>query len=206
MSHRGHPASNTPDAPTRQVTLASTTLDLPNSRPVSRTSSRTPPIEPTNTSSNGYGKKVGGKGHSVKRPPLEEDDFSDFGDDFEDMDDRRPSLHRPTDGRSHQPLLHRDDVEDDAERGRVGYSSPDPSIRPPLFTRRSTMRSRSPDTQAKLATRKKYTYAAFFLGLSLVSFVIQTETAVYIQSDLGWNKAYCMLYVFSLLTLAMTQV
>jgi len=56
------------------------------------------------------------------------------------------------------------------------------------------MRSRSPDTQAKLATRKKYTYAAFFLGLSLVSFVIQTETAVYIQHELGWNKAYCMLY------------
>ncbi|RAL61039.1 hypothetical protein DID88_010135 [Monilinia fructigena] len=46
----------------------------------------------------------------------------------------------------------------------------------------------------KLATRKKYTYAAFFLSLSLISFVIQTETAVYIQHQLGWNKAYCMLY------------
>lgn len=55
------------------------------------------------------------------------------------------------------------------------------------------MRSRSPDTQAKLATRKKYTYAAFFLGLSLISFVIQTETAVYIQHELHWDKAYCML-------------
>lgn len=55
------------------------------------------------------------------------------------------------------------------------------------------MRSRSPDTQAKLATRKKYTYAAFFLGLSLVSFVVQTETAVYIQHELEWDKAYCML-------------
>lgn len=55
------------------------------------------------------------------------------------------------------------------------------------------MRSRSPDTQAKMATEKKYTYAALFLGLSLVSFVIQTETAVYIQHELGWNKAYCML-------------
>ena len=55
------------------------------------------------------------------------------------------------------------------------------------------MRSRSPDTQARLATRKKYTYAAFFLGLSLISFVVQTETAVYIQHELGWNKAYCML-------------
>jgi hypothetical protein len=105
------------------------------------------------------------------------------------MGDRRPVLYRPTDGRSNQPLLHKDDE----ERGRTGYSSPDPPERPPLFTRRSTMRSRSPDTQAKLATRKKYTYAAFFLGLSLISFVIQTETAVYIQHELGWDKAYCML-------------
>lgn len=106
------------------------------------------------------------------------------------MGDRRPALHRPTDGRSHTPLLHKDDD----ERGRTGYdASPDLLDRPPTFSRRSTMRSRSPDTQAKLATRKKYTYAAFFLGLSLVSFVVQTETAVYIQHELGWNKAYCML-------------
>jgi hypothetical protein len=104
------------------------------------------------------------------------------------MGDRRPVLHRPTDGRSYQPLLHKDDD----ERGRAAFS-PDPADRPALFTRSSTMRSRSPDTQAKLATKKKYTYAAFFLGLSLISFVVQTETAVYIQHDLGWNKAYCML-------------
>jgi len=101
-------------------------------------------------------------------------------DDSNSMDDRRPPLHRPTDGRSEQPLL-------DEERGRT-YDE-----RPPMFSRRSTMRSRSPDTQAKLATKKKYTYAAFFLGLSLISFVVQTETAVYIQHELGWNKAYCML-------------
>ena len=41
--------------------------------------------------------------------------------------------------------------------------------------------------------RKKYIYSAFFLLLSLISFVIQTETAVYIQHELGWNKAYAML-------------
>lgn len=57
------------------------------------------------------------------------------------------------------------------------------------------MRSRSPDTQARLAARKKYTFAAFFLGVSLVSFCIQTELAAYVQTDLGWNKAYCMLYL-----------
>ncbi|CAG8972211.1 hypothetical protein HYALB_00010990 [Hymenoscyphus albidus] len=193
MSSRGHPSSTTPDAATRQVTIAST-LDLSSSRPVSRTTSRTPSVDPKLASSNGVERKTGGEGFVAKRAPLEVDEFSDFGDDFEDMDDRRPPLHRPTDGRSHQPLLRRDDG-DDVERGRAGYSSPDPSIRPPFLSRRSTMRSRSPDTQAKLATRKKYTYAAFFLGLSLVSFVVQTETAVYIQSELGWNKAYCMLYL-----------
>lgn len=47
--------------------------------------------------------------------------------------------------------------------------------------------------EASSAVKKKYTYAAFFLLLSLVSFVIQTETAVYIQKELGWNKAYAML-------------
>lgn len=114
-------------------------------------------------------------------------------DDEDDMEGRRPPLHRPTDGRSHQPLLN--NKNDDIERGRSSYNaSPDPPERS-TFSRRSTMRSRSPDTQAKLATKKKYTYAAFFLGVSLVSFVIQTETAVYIQHQLGWNKAYCMLYV-----------
>jgi drug/metabolite transporter (DMT)-like permease len=43
--------------------------------------------------------------------------------------------------------------------------------------------------------RRKYTYAAFFLLLSLISFTFQTELASYIQHDLGWDKAYCMLYL-----------
>jgi hypothetical protein len=126
------------------------------------------------------------------------DEFED--DELDEMGDRRPPLHRPTDRKSHTPLLNKDDE----ERGRTGYDSPslEAAARPPLFTRRSTMRSRSPDTQAKFATRKKYTYAAFFLGLSLVSFVVQTETAVYIQHELGWNKAYCMLCVFFFLSLS----
>jgi hypothetical protein len=118
--------------------------------------------------------------------------LSDWDLDQDEMEDRRPPLHRPTDGRSAQPLLHKQDE----ERGRTGYNElPDsiPTRRPSTFTRRSTMRSRSPDTQAKLAARKKYTYAAFFLVLSLIAFTVQTETAEYIQHDLGWNKAYCML-------------
>ncbi|OIW23529.1 putative DUF6-like integral membrane protein [Coniochaeta ligniaria NRRL 30616] len=58
------------------------------------------------------------------------------------------------------------------------------------------MRSRSPTTNtARLAARKKYTYAAVFLAVSLVAFTVQTELAAYVQTELGWDKAYCMLYL-----------
>jgi hypothetical protein len=183
MSHRGHPPG--PNAQHTIVTFAPNSWSPGRSRPVSRGASRAPSAEPAiaSSKSNGY---TNGKAETSRR---DEEDFSDLDSEEVEMEDRRPPLHRPTDGRSHQPLLHKDDE----ERGRTGYDSPDPPERPPLFTRRSTMRSRSPDTQARLATRKKYTYAAFFLGLSLISFVVQTETAVYIQHELGWNKAYCML-------------
>ena len=60
-------------------------------------------------------------------------------------------------------------------------------------SRRPTIRSRSPENTADRATRRKYIIASGFLVLSLVSFVVQTETAVYIQHDLGWDKPYCML-------------
>ncbi|KAH7412649.1 hypothetical protein BKA64DRAFT_702770 [Cadophora sp. MPI-SDFR-AT-0126] len=200
MSHRGHPTplssnppSSTLNAQRTEVTFSPNTWEPSLHRPVSRTSSRATSREPAIASSkangNGSAKYTSGKGALS----LGEEDHSDLDSDLdlEEMGDRRPPLHKPADRRSQQPLLHKDDE----ERGRTGYdNAPDPPDRPPLFTRRSTMRSRSPDTQAKLATRKKYTYAAFFLGLSLVSFVIQTETAVYIQHELGWNKAYCMLY------------
>lgn len=171
MSHRSH---QTP------------TINLNPSRPGTQNSSSwqtslspTPQVSPRTPSSTRH------NGTASLRAP---EDFEESDDEFDDMEDRRPALHTK---KSHTPLLHKDDT----ERGRTGgYDSPDPpSERPQLFTRRSTMRSRSPDTQAKLATKKKYTYAAFFLGLSLVSFVVQTETAVYIQHKLGWNKAYCML-------------
>ena len=109
-------------------------------------------------------------------------------DEDEDSMTDRPPMHRPTDGRSGLPLLK-------DERGRPSYDSPNGSARPAFVARRSTFRSRSPDLDAKSksATRTKYTYAAFFLVLSLISFVIQTETAVYIQHELHWDKAYCML-------------
>lgn len=99
----------------------------------------------------------------------------------------RPHLHRPTESRASAPLLK-------GEGSRTSYDAPNGSARPPFVTRKSTFRSRSPDLEGSKATKKKYTYAAFFLGVSLVSFVIQTETAVYIQDELKWKKAYCMLY------------
>ncbi|KAK7744673.1 hypothetical protein SLS53_003562 [Cytospora paraplurivora] len=66
---------------------------------------------------------------------------------------------------------------------------------PDFSDRRSTLRSRSPASHARLAARKKYTYAAIFLVISLFSFCVQTELAAYVQHELGWNKAYCMLYL-----------
>jgi hypothetical protein len=103
----------------------------------------------------------------------------------------RPPLHRPTDGRSQQPLLK------DERHGRLSQSSlghGDAEGRPMLHhTRRPTIQSRNSEYDAAQATRKKYMIAAGFLLLSLVSFVVQTETAVYIQHELGWNKPYCML-------------
>ncbi|KAK4121228.1 hypothetical protein N657DRAFT_682885 [Parathielavia appendiculata] len=50
-------------------------------------------------------------------------------------------------------------------------------------------------SRARSEARRKYIYASFFLVVSLVSFTVQTELASYIQHDLGWDKAYCMLYV-----------
>ncbi|KAF2743407.1 hypothetical protein M011DRAFT_410491 [Sporormia fimetaria CBS 119925] len=82
--------------------------------------------------------------------------------------------------RAHSPLL--------------GKQGDDGSPRPPL-SRKSTFHERDPETQAKFETRRRYTYAAVFLALSLVSFVVQTETAVYIQHQLKWEKPYCMLYM-----------
>ncbi|TID18475.1 ABC transporter C family member 13 [Venturia nashicola] len=99
--------------------------------------------------------------------------------------DLRPSLDGLSQERSHhQPLL-------GARDGQPGaYDSPPR----PTLSRKSTFHERDPIAEAKHATKKRYSYAAFFLVLSLISFAVQTETAVYIQSQLHWEKAYCMLY------------
>lgn len=131
--------------------------------------------------------------HGLVVHDLDLGELNDSGFELDDMVDGRPGMHRGTGGLSEQPLLHK---HDDDERGRTGFNgAPEHDDRPSLLSRRSTMRSRSPDTQARMATKKKYMYAAFFLVLSLISFTVQTETAVYIQHELKWNKAYCMLSV-----------
>ncbi|KAI4224165.1 MAG: hypothetical protein L6R36_004858 [Xanthoria steineri] len=117
-----------------------------------------------------------------------EGSISGHEEEEEDDMDTRPPLHRPTDGRSQVPLLK-------DERGRSDVSAQNGSARPTFATRRSTFRSRSPDMAASAATKKKYLYAGFFLLLSLIAFVVQTETASYIQNKLGWQKPYAMLYL-----------
>ena len=99
------------------------------------------------------------------------------------MVDSYTPLNRSTDAKSHVPLLKDED-------DRASYDGP---VRPSTLARSATFQSRSPDMDGSSSVRKKYTYASFFLLLSLISFVIQTETAVYIQHELGWNKAYAML-------------
>ena len=107
----------------------------------------------------------------------------------------RPSMHRSgrsTDARfdHDQPLL-----KDERHRlSTADYENGDAEGRPMLHhTRRPTIRSSSPGHDAKQATRRKYLIASGFLLLSLISFVIQTETAVYIQHELHWDKPYAML-------------
>nr|POF11609.1 putative vacuolar membrane protein [Quercus suber] len=123
----------------------------------------------------------------------DEESFSDWDDQEEEegvgsempSDLRPPKTHRTSASPSHSPLLAQGDRTSDDLEARSG-----------LVARRSTQRlkERDPEELAKAATKKRYTYAAAFLGLSLISFAVQTETAVYIQHNLHWNKAYCMLY------------
>jgi hypothetical protein len=112
-------------------------------------------------------------------------------DDWDEHDAGMPSDLRPElEERGHRaPLLGKSKDEDEGSDNELGDSG---------LMGRSThhFHERDPETQAKLETRKKYTYAAITLALSLVSFTVQTETAVYIQHQLKWEKPFCMLYVY----------
>ncbi|KAL2107377.1 hypothetical protein VUR80DRAFT_5315 [Thermomyces stellatus] len=116
---------------------------------------------------------------------------------------RRAPARRPTDGRSVSPLL-RSSSSGEAERGRAYTKITDgttesrsrsAAVQRPFLSRRSTLRSVSPAEAARAAARRKYTYAAFFFVLVLVAFAAQTELSAYVQTERGWNKAYCMLYL-----------
>ncbi|OAL48970.1 hypothetical protein IQ07DRAFT_512592 [Pyrenochaeta sp. DS3sAY3a] len=99
--------------------------------------------------------------------------------------DLRPSLDHERNGHAGAPLLgHRKSEDEGIENSG-------------LLSRSSThhFHERDPESQAKFETRRRYTYAAIFLALSLISFTVQTETAVYIQHELKWEKPYCMLYM-----------
>ncbi|KAI0018702.1 NADP-dependent oxidoreductase domain-containing protein [Xylariomycetidae sp. FL0641] len=135
------------------------------------------------------------------------DGRSEYDDDDDDDDNMsnssRPPYRRPTDGRSGEALIFKKTSMDsgeegfddgDHQRGRSTKPAGNEASRA-MLSRRSSMRSRSPDTQVRMAARKKYTYAAIFLVVSLISFCLQTELGRYVQSELGWNKAYCMLYL-----------
>ena len=109
-------------------------------------------------------------------------------DSDDEMATRRPPSYHPVDHYSEQPLLKEE------RRGREStgsYGNVDIEGRPMLH--HQDMRSKSPERNAELATRRKYLIAGIFLILSLVSFVAQTESAVYIQHELHWNKPYFML-------------
>ncbi|KAK3178532.1 hypothetical protein OEA41_000669 [Lepraria neglecta] len=175
--------------PSPNVNTPPSTNSSPHSRPPSRRTSPSRPglakarVSPPPSARHSVGLKSPGD-HAYRGELAADLDY----DEEEGGMDGRPPLHRaPTDGKSHVPLLK-------DERGRPSYDSPNGNARPAFAARKSTFRSRSPDMEGSSAVRKKYTYAAFFLLLSLVSFVIQTETAVYIQHELKWNKAYAMLY------------
>ena len=138
---------------------------------------------------------------ALDEPPSPTHSSSSTDLDFDDWDDNtaastsimpsdlRPELEREHGGRAASPLLghshHKSD--EGADMAGSGYLSGSGHL--------SRFHERDPESQAKYETRKRYTYAAIFLALSLVSFTVQTETAVYIQHELKWEKPYCMLYM-----------
>jgi hypothetical protein len=163
-------------------------ISPPQPRPLSQTPSPFA-IPPSPVPDSAVGRSGASSGKQAVEESAGPDGWADWNntpstEDESDLDmpsDLRPSIDRQ---KSHQPLLGSKDGQPSA------YDSPP---RPPIVRRRSTFHERDPEIMAAQATRRRYTYAAFFLVLSLISFAVQTETAVYIQSQLHWEKAYCML-------------
>lgn len=126
---------------------------------------------------------------------IDSSEFSHLNElDEEEGVDMPSDLRRSEDDKAHwrQPLLSND-------KSRHSYDR-NVSNRPGVSSRRSSFKERDPEAHAAETTRKRYTYAAGFLVISLISFAVQTETAVYIQHTLRWNKAFCMMYVYPTFT------
>ncbi|KAL7276142.1 hypothetical protein RUND412_000875 [Rhizina undulata] len=105
---------------------------------------------------------------------------------------RASVLGLPADGRSSEPLL--DGREESRGRDSIAYEGTREVAERARI--RQEMRSRSPATAStKETARRKYLLAGVCLILSLFTFVVQTETAVYIQHHLSWRKPYAMLYL-----------
>ncbi|KAL6708627.1 hypothetical protein ACN47E_002608 [Coniothyrium glycines] len=123
---------------------------------------------------------------SARSLPLDDPDLQ--FDDWDAHDAAMPSDLRPSQERE-RDVYH-------ANAPLLGRKSEDEGIANAGLSRSTHhFHERDPETQATYETRRKYTYAAFLLALSLVSFTVQTETAVYIQHQLKWEKPYCMLYM-----------
>lgn len=158
---------------------------------VSGPSARRRPSPSTDTTHARQPGRANGTGGAAAYQEPDSPDSS--GLDFDDWDDHdaaampsdlRPSQERERDGRAaNAPLLGRHKDEDEGAEGAG------------LVRSTHHFHERDPESQAKFETRRRYTYAAFLLALSLVSFTVQTETAVYIQHQLKWEKPYCMLYM-----------
>ena len=143
----------------------------------------------------------------LNKSPSHDDDHDHDGHDHgHDHDSDRGRLSYRSSSRHSSPLpststasLHTRTTTTTTTPCPLNHHHRDHPMPPPRRTTTSGLRSRSPTTlssaAAHLEARRKYTYAAFFLVVSLVSFTVQTELASYIQHDLGWNKAYCMLYL-----------
>jgi len=168
---------------------------VPHARPndISIDSGRSSPVLVSGLTSR-YSSPFKSNGKSAFEEPESPTDSLDF-DDWDEHDasmpsDLRPELEERVGHRA--PLLGKTKDEDEGSDNGLGDSG--------LMRSTHHFHERDPETQAKLETRKKYTYAAITLALSLVSFTVQTETAVYIQHQLKWEKPFCMLYVSLLST------
>ena len=134
----------------------------------------------------------------VNHTDSEDDDDDDEVDETAPImpSDLKSTLRAADRPRPQTPLLGSSPRESTSPRTPAvpAYGNISSPLRPPL-SRRSTMHERDPEVLRQSDQRKRWLLAGFFLILSLVSFTVQTETAVYIQHHLGWKKPFCMLYV-----------